>query len=209
MLCQIAPGQPVFQLQATQALAQAAEWGGKTPHSLSNLCGGWFASMLPRDLGALCWSSGGFLSPVCGQLLPSCSATALPCERTVFTQIISLCLQMFSPNSTKPPLPSPSFRKNPLMASQLCRACSWSSASSPRPQAASYKSLRLEVPEESPLGSRGCSWWLLSRPGLTAPAAPRGLPSYGLRHVGRFSLTEDWRRFLTVRAGRRRLAKRW
>lgn len=64
MPSQLAPGQPVFQLQATQALARAAEWGGKTPPSLGNLRGGCFASVLRRALG---WSSRGFL----GQHVPN------------------------------------------------------------------------------------------------------------------------------------------
>lgn len=79
MPSQLAPGQPVFQLQATQALARAAEWGGKTPPSLGNLRGGCFASVLRRALELWAGHPGAFWGsvsqilvckiPVCRQLL--------------------------------------------------------------------------------------------------------------------------------------------
>lgn len=115
MLSQLAPGQPVFQLQATQALARAAEWGGKTPPSLGNLRGGCFASVLRRALEPWAGHPGAFWGSV-SQIL----VCKIPVCRLFLVGGLSLsssfpfACKCFSLKSTKPPLPSPSFKRTLL-----------------------------------------------------------------------------------------------
>lgn len=115
MPSQLAPGQPVFQLQAAQALARAAEWGGKTPPSRGKLRGGCFAAVLRRALELWAGQRGGFLRqrvPNPGVQNPS--VQALPCERIILSSSFPFACKCFSLKSTKPPLPSPSFKRTLL-----------------------------------------------------------------------------------------------
>lgn len=106
----------------------------------------------------------------------------------------------FSLKSTKPPLPSPSFKRTLL---GFRRALFGYPALPPHLilRQLLNKSLGLKAAEGSLLGSRGCSRWLLALPGFTAPV--------GCCSLTESSMEQSWMLFLTARAGRRGLAKRW